>query len=252
MRTGILSCWLPALYFVGAFSATALDVPFDEARDISGPFGNVRSVTAADIDKDGRNDVVGASFADDEIAWWRNIDESGTNWAKTLIAPAYTGATFVLTVDLDRDGDLDVLAAGGQAGANVVLFENVPGDGTAWTPRTIKDSFSGDHRSLAVADIDCDGDLDVAGAGSDTNAVVWWQNPGQLGSAWIERLIQANFANADSRYRSRRSPGCRGRRTYGGGRHRLVAQYRDCRTDCLDTHRDIGGFHSTGTRYCRY
>ena len=194
--TRSFSYGLPALLFLGTFSATALDVPFDDGRDVSGPFGDVRSVSSADIDQDGRNDIVGASFADNEIAWWRNIDESGTNWSETVIAPAYTGATFVLTVDLDRDGDLDVLAAGAQAGANVVVFENVPGDGTTWTPRPIKNIFSGDHKSLAVADIDCDGDLDVAGAGSGTNAVVWWQNPGLLGGSWVERIIQANFVDA--------------------------------------------------------
>ena len=95
MTTRTISCLLPGL-FLAASSAYALDVPFDQGRDISGPFNDVRSVSPADIDKDGRNDVVGASFGGNEIAWWRNADGSATNWTRTVIAPSYTGATCVL------------------------------------------------------------------------------------------------------------------------------------------------------------
>ena len=47
---------------------------------VDGGFENVNSIHATYIDGDGDCDVLGSSGVDHEIAWWENIDGSGTSW----------------------------------------------------------------------------------------------------------------------------------------------------------------------------
>jgi hypothetical protein len=79
---------------------------------VDGDFWGVRSVDAADMDADGDMDILGASYHESEIAWWENLDGSGTSWRKHLIDHPMGGATSVCAEDIDGDGILDVLGAG--------------------------------------------------------------------------------------------------------------------------------------------
>ena len=111
---------------------------------IDGNFALTRSVYAADIDGDGDLDVLGAALSADDIAWWRNGDSNGggdgSSWTETTIDGNFGAAHSVYAVDLDGDGDLDVLGA--------AIFDddiawwrngdsNGGGDGSSWTETTI-------------------------------------------------------------------------------------------------------------------
>jgi hypothetical protein len=68
------------------------------------------SVYAIDLDGDGDNDVLLASFLDNKIAWYIN-DGSGNFSTEQIISTNADGAYSVYAIDLDGDGDNDVLSA---------------------------------------------------------------------------------------------------------------------------------------------
>ena len=97
----------------------------------------VYSVYATDLDGDGDVDVLSASFRDDKIAWYENMDGSGTFGPQQVINIAdpdgivdngnegdADGARSVYATDLDGDGDIDVLSASRNYG-KVAWYENL-------------------------------------------------------------------------------------------------------------------------------
>jgi hypothetical protein len=92
-----------------------------ENQDGMGTFGPQRvitlaavgasSVVASDVDGDGDLDVLSASWADDKIAWYQNQDGAGSFGSQQVISALATGASAVFAVDLNGDGQRDVLTA---------------------------------------------------------------------------------------------------------------------------------------------
>jgi len=133
---------------------------------------SARDGELADVDGNGWLDVV-VSAQDgtgDTLVWYANTAGTVSGTAQTILGSA-GGADRLSTVDLDRDGDIDVLLSAGTDG-DVLFLENT-GDGATWTTRTVNGSMSGATHSIA-ADLDEDGDLDVISAGS--GSVVWHEN----------------------------------------------------------------------------
>ena len=83
-----------------------LELPRDLYRG-----GRRVSVFGIDLDGDGDVDVLSASQYDDTIAWYENLDGSGGSWSYHEISTAADGARSVFGIDLDGDGDVDVLSA---------------------------------------------------------------------------------------------------------------------------------------------
>jgi len=139
---------------------------------VSVDFDFPRSVDAADVDGDGDLDVLGASQEADDITWWENLDGTGTSWSTHTIDGDFNFAVSVKAGDVDGDGDLDVLGAGG-VDAGVKWWENLNGAGTSWTTHILDLEWTS---SVHAGDVDGDGDLDVLGAGEVEPGVTWWEN----------------------------------------------------------------------------
>ena len=128
-----------------------------------------RSIHAADLDGDGDEDVLSASYGDDRIAWHENDDASFTSHD---ISTGARGASSVYAADLDHDGDLDVLSAS-YWDNEIAWHEN---DGTAsFVSHAITDSVQGAYAVFA-ADVDGDGDTDVLSASSGDHKIAWYEN----------------------------------------------------------------------------
>ncbi len=108
---------------------------------------------------------------------------ANANWSKQTIDGNYDGAFIAYAVDLDSDGDMDVLGAA-RDGDEITWWEN---DGSQnFIERIIAENYLGAY-SLVVVDLDIDGDLDIVSAAYDGDEITWWENDGNQNFA--ERLI---------------------------------------------------------------
>lgn len=152
--------------------------------------GGVSPQAVGDLDGDGDADVVTAQ------AWYENVDGKGLKWKRDAIdfgqKDRYGIAVKTWVADMDGDKDLDFVQAEGDVpDGRVAWFEN---DGKGrFTRHIIKEKGDKqDFHSLAVADFDTDGDLDVFSGGGplspDKSYICYvWENAG--GGKWIEHIV---------------------------------------------------------------
>ena len=161
-------------------------------------FEGAASVYSEDIDGDGDMDILGAAYGDNEIAWWENLDGSGTSWTEHIIDDYFHNAVSIYSEDIDGDGDMDVIASSSWE-SGIAWWENVDGAGAIWIEHTVDGSFDF-AMSVYSEDIDGDGDMDVLGASIDFNEIAWWENLDGTGTSWIKHIVGSDIFGAYSLY----------------------------------------------------
>ncbi|MEM7052323.1 MAG: FG-GAP-like repeat-containing protein [Acidobacteriota bacterium] len=155
-------------------------------------------VEAADLDGDGDLDALAAVFFDGAILWWENDIDSGlacgTDFCEATVSAAASGASDVAVADVDRDGDLDVVAA--LRLANQFVWYKNDGSASSWTSHVIASAIA-QAQAVALADLDGDGDLDVLGGSASVQGLVWFENnldgAGACAGAWCQTTLDADF-----------------------------------------------------------
>lgn len=169
---------------------------FGEQRVITPHADGAVSVCAADWDGDGDQDVFSASWQDNKIAWYENMDGRGTFGPQRIITSGAQNAWSVYAADLDRDGDPDLLFASGR---RIAWVENMDGLGTFGDPQLITTHVIGAN-TVYAADLDLDGDLDALSASWQDNKVAWYENTDSLGTFGPQQIITTIATNAWSVY----------------------------------------------------
>lgn len=147
------------------------------------------SVSAIDLDGDDDMDVLSASFSDNKVAWYENIDGLGTFGPQQIISNTALSVRDAYAADLDGDGDMDVLAA--EAAEDKVLwFENTDGLGTFGPEQVITSNVNG-VLSVYAIDIDGDNDMDVLSASPSDDKVAWYENTDGLGNFGVQQIISS-------------------------------------------------------------
>ncbi|MCG8327780.1 MAG: VCBS repeat-containing protein, partial [Chitinophagales bacterium] len=101
-------------------------------------------------------------------------------------------------VDMDNDGDLDVLVA--SYGYNkIVWYENEDGNGTFGKQKLISDQVAL-LRAIYAADLDGDGDMDVLSTSSLDNKVAWYKNEDGNGNFGMQLIISEELNHPNDVY----------------------------------------------------
>lgn len=129
-------------------------------------FDSMKAIYPSDIDGDGDNDIIGVdnneggSFV--AVAWYEN--DNGVFNKQHDISKLSIHGESIHSVDLDNDGDMDVLTASGHSNTSGKLswYENIDGKGNFAERQIIHELFNNSiARYVNAADVDNDDDKDV-------------------------------------------------------------------------------------------
>ncbi len=154
-----------------------------------------RSVRVADINDDGKIDIVCAAWiANDIVYFQKNGDETFNEF---IVDNDFAGAHTVDLKDINGDGNLDILCSGwdyyGHNG-EIAWWENDGENTVNWTKHLISDRFQ-QSPFIFGEDMDNDNDIDIIACGEANNEVLWWENDGS-GQFISENMIDANLVGA--------------------------------------------------------
>jgi hypothetical protein len=162
---------------------------------ITTSFGGANTIYGADLDGDDDIDVVGSAGGARCVAWWENLDGSGTFSTINIIATDIVGAAYAYAEDVDGDDDMDVLAVSFNHN-DVLWWENDDGSGTSWTEHMVDDNLS-TPCSLYATDVDGDDDIDVLSTSRTPDDVVWWSNDDGSGTFWTKHTVDGDFSHPE-------------------------------------------------------
>jgi hypothetical protein len=124
-----------------------------------GGFDDAPLTAIGDLDGDGDDDFAMVTHFGNRVAWAENTSGDGRVFVLHVLATDKEHLHTVAVADFDNDGDLEILA--GQNVGPSFIFENTDGRATFSERKIAVDTRAHDAR---VGDVDCDGDLDIAGA----------------------------------------------------------------------------------------
>ncbi len=156
----------------------------------NGAINNCHDCVAADIDGDGKLEVV--MMQDTAGLYWYKIPKDPTGlWEAHYVGPAvHAGISPHGVGDIDGDGDLDIVRSTG-------WYENVDGKGTRWKWHgNIPGGHGGrfkDATRVWIVDLNKDGHNDVVMTDCDTELgprrVHWFENKDGKGGVWERHEI---------------------------------------------------------------
>jgi len=193
--------------FIGTNIVIDAQIPFQEHIVVSdgNSVDTPTTVYSADINGDGYTDILSLSIRDNKIAWYKNINGSGSFSEQRLIY-RFEGVypESISAADVDGDGDLDIIVGYSEIwGGGVWLFKNTDGQGD-FSP--IIEIYNGGRTSQVLSnDIDGDGDIDIINVVDDDMLdrfkIIWHENTDGLGTFGISHEVY-NSSSSNNRINS--------------------------------------------------
>ena len=153
---------------------------------------------SGDVNGDSRLDMALASKGGEQdngkqgewFAWWEASADPKKPFKKHLLPGRHPGATNIHPADVNGDGKVDLVASRGH-GRGLIWFEN-----PSWRPHDINVDLEFPH-CLQVADLDEDGDVDVATCAFGSKIAAWFENDGK--GTFVTHVIARKQAAYDMR-----------------------------------------------------
>jgi VCBS repeat protein len=180
--------------FIGSGSGTF--TPSDSRRIQLQAGAAPQAVAAADVDGDGRVDLVAAEFGGDRIGVCFANSDGGfepETWLNTAVTTS--GPTSVAVIDVNGDGRRDVVCAN-EFGNDVVFFFQDDTRTFGHHQRLAIPGATPHPVAMAVADVDGDGHVDVVCADGDDHLTLFLLEPG--GSPFELKVRTVPIGNSQS------------------------------------------------------
>lgn len=169
---------------------------FSPQKIISDSILTSEAFEISDMDNDGDLDITYSDSYYDKVVWFENTDGNGNFGPEKLITDQADGTLTVDVIDIDNDGDLDVVTT--SYPNEIAWFENIDGHGTFSSAHTIFSTPTFIYRVLAE-DLDADGDNDLIALKYNEGEVIWFENDG-LGNFGSEQILLSDFRLTTSVY----------------------------------------------------
>ncbi len=158
-----------------------------ERHDV-GPALGPRGVYVADINADGRPDIVAGSMNDGTVLWFEAPEDPGSGeWVPHILDTELAGVKGVFACDLDRDDDLDVIAAGRDAG-QVVWYEQISVGPCEWDKHIIDPDLPG-AVSVWCGNLVGDALPEVAVTAKTSGWVVVYERHDDAPETWVRTIV---------------------------------------------------------------
>jgi hypothetical protein len=162
-------------------SGAAPMLPWQEHR-IGGEDQEVMFLAITDLDLDGQNDVLAATY-ERELIYLRRKSADPIRWESTIIQlPDQAGIGKAVAVgDINMDGKSDIVftceKAKEKSGVMWLSYRNKVSE-PVWQAYDISGPVGIKYDLVELLDLDGDGDLDVLTCEENTNlGVIWYENP---------------------------------------------------------------------------
>ena len=136
------------------------------------------NINISDLNNDGYVDILYTDYA--SLSWRANNgDNTFSNYQ--MISSKVAIPKQIVAADVDNDGDNDILVMSDNSGSGLLVGTNKiawyanNGNGT-FAPEEIITTNVNEPKSIATADFDNDGDLDLASISFNDNKVAWYKN----------------------------------------------------------------------------
>ncbi len=150
--------------------------------------GEIR-LSISDLDGDGLIDVLSVS-SDNKVAWYKNLGNLSFG-PQQIITTMANRPNHVSSVDLDNDGDKDVISTSVND-SKIAWYENF-GNGTFGPQQIISSGVIPNSNNFG--DIDNDGDQDIVSSFYSTNKIVWFENLGGGVFGLQQTILSVNGPN---------------------------------------------------------
>lgn len=146
---------------------------------ISSTADGVNTARAADINGDGRPDVVAAMSGLNGLCWFESSDDNGLYFSMRTIESSTSGhgmPQYAIPADVNGDGKMDIVATFWYPNS-VAWYENKGGSPVQFVRHEITTTLNM-PKALAVGDLNNDNSLDIVCVAEKDAKIVWFQNDG--------------------------------------------------------------------------
>jgi hypothetical protein len=158
---------------------------------------NGRSIKTSDIDGDNDLDIIVSTTGNIIVGWYENIDGLGNFGGLQAIGSSnlFTSSISNFPIDIDGDGDIDILSVSLNDTIGFNWYENLDGLGN-FSERNLISNNENNIWATYGADLDNDGDTDVLTASPGDNEIAWYENLDGLGNFGPQQTITTNAISA--------------------------------------------------------